>query len=366
MKNKIVGQLLFSSSAKTSTHRISLSGWGQRLVLVCLLMIALPCSVQAEEEAAGSATKSKGQYAIVIHGGAGGWPGLSPQDTKDIEQGIETALKVGRDILAQGGTSLDAVEQAIKTLENNPRFNSGKGAVYNAVGKHQLDASIMDGSNKQAGAVAAIGVAKNPISAARLVMDKTRHVLLAGEGANEFVRKQGADIVSPKYFWTEQTRREWKASQSAGYVAKPIHHYGTVGCVALDTHGNLAAGTSTGGLSEKMVGRVGDSPLIAAGTYADNETCAVSCTGVGELFIRSAIAYDVSARVRYAKQSLSSAVSAHIDDQLPQGTGGMIALNCAGEVVMSFNTKRMPRGVANSTGRFEILLDKEDNAKDAH
>jgi beta-aspartyl-peptidase (threonine type) len=295
------------------------------------------------------------RYALAIHGGAGEWPELSAEREQAITEALTTALRTGRDILAAGGTSLDAVERTINVLENSPHFNAGKGAVCNAAGEHQLDASIMSGKDRSAGAVAAIGVAKNPISVARRVMTDTPHVLLAGAGANEFARASGVELVDPDYFWTEQSRQEWEKSKSASRAAA-VDHYGTVGCVALDMDGSLAAGTSTGGLQGKMVGRVGDSPIIAAGTYADNGTCAVSSTGVGELFIRHAIAYDISARMRYANHSLAKAVDYQIDERLDPGTGGLIALNQDGGAVLRFNTRAMPRGVADSVGRFEVQI----------
>ena len=308
---------------------------------------------------ADAAEEVQSRYAIVIHGGAGDWPNQSEQDIQKLEQGLTDALTAGRKVLEGGGSSLDAVEQAIRVLEDNPKFNAGKGAVYNAAGKHQLDASIMEGRERKAGAVAAIGVAKHPISVAKLVMTKTKHVLLADRGANRFARRQQAEIVKPEYFWTDETRQQWEAAKQSSSTQQSVHHYGTVGCVALDKSGNLAAGTSTGGLSEKMLGRVGDSPLVAAGTYADNDTCAVSCTGVGELFIRNVIAYDIAARMKYSKQDLESAVAYQIDDLLSEGTGGIIALNQQGQMVLKFNTNAMPRGIANSDGKFEVKIGKE-------
>lgn len=319
-------------------------------VLLCALSAIMSTDCRAQSDSA--------SYAIVIHGGAGGWEGLSAEREAAITEALTKALKTGRDILADGGSSLDAVEKTINVLEDSPHFNSGKGAVWNEAGKHQLDASIMSGADRAAGAVAAIGVAKNPISVARKVMTDTRHVLLAGAGADEFARRSGAALVEPDYFWTQQSRRQWEESQSASRPAA-VDHFGTVGCVALDREGNLAAGTSTGGLQGKMVGRVGDSPLVGAGTYADNETCAVSGTGVGEFYIRHAIAYDISARMRYAGQSLAEAIDFQIDKRLEPGTGGLIGLNRQGVAVTRFNTRAMPRAIADSSGRFEVRIARD-------
>jgi beta-aspartyl-peptidase (threonine type) len=223
----------------------------------------------------------------------------------------------------------------------------------------------MRGEDLAAGAVAAVSIVKNPISLARRVMTDTKHVLLTGEGAHAFAREVGAELVSPDYFWTEKTRAEWKAAQSPQPEARQssrspadeVDHYGTVGCVALDQHGNLAAGTSTGGLKMKQFGRVGDSPIIGAGTYADNGTCAVSGTGVGELFIRNAVAYDIAARIRYQGASVKDAVQIQIDKRLPKETAGLIALSPTGEIVAAFNTAAMPRGMADSSGRLEIQIE---------
>jgi beta-aspartyl-peptidase (threonine type) len=213
-----------------------------------------------------------------------------------------------------------------------------------------------------------VSIVKNPISLARRVMTDTKHVLLTGDGAHEFAREVGAELVPPDYFWTDKTRAEWKAAQSPQpderqsrrpEAAGEVDHYGTVGCVALDKHGNLAAGTSTGGLKMKRFGRVGDSPIIGAGTYADNQTCAVSGTGVGELFIRNAVAYDIAARIRYQGASLKDAVQIQVDQRLPKQTAGLISLGPSGEIVAAFNTAAMPRGMADSSGRFEIQIERE-------
>ena len=315
------------------------------------------------------------KYAIAIHGGAGGWADLTPEARKGIEQALEKSLTVGREILAKGGSSLDAVEQSVRVLEDSPYFNSGHGATYTATGEHQLDASIMNGADHTAGAVAGVSTVKNPVSLARRVMTDTKHVLLAGDGAEKFAREVGAEIVSPDYFWTDRTRAEYEKAkakaeaEARGEGTKPKtsqlaapDHYGTVGCVALDTHGNLAAATSTGGLAMKKYGRIGDSPIIGAGTYADNETCAISGTGVGELFIRNAVCYDVAARMRYAGKPLAEAALVQIRERLPKETAGLIAVDGEGKIVAEFNTNAMPRGMADSTGRFEVAIEPLDSS----
>jgi beta-aspartyl-peptidase (threonine type) len=308
-------------------------------------------------------------YAIAIHGGAGARARRTREETEAIREALAEALRRGRDALASGGASVDAVELAIRCLEDSPLFNAGKGATFNLAGRHELDASIMRGEDLAAGAVAGVTVAKNPISLARRVLTDTKHVLLVGEGADRFAKEIDVELATPDYFWTDKTRAEWQAAQSSDdrqgraepAVLKrdvPVY-FGTVGCVALDERGNLAAGTSTGGLKMKRVGRVGDSPLIGAGTYADNAACAVSCTGLGELFIRHAVAYDIAARIRYGGATLSEAARTQIDQRLPAGSGGLIALGLDGEIVAPFNTAAMPRGMADSSGRFEIHIDPQ-------
>ena len=307
------------------------------------------------------------RYAIAIHGGAGSAPSnFSAEQNIARHDGLKKALLVGQKILDEGGTSLDAVETVIRILEDDPLFNAGRGAVLNAEGKAELDASIMDGSNRACGAVAGTTIAKNPISLARLVMTDTRHVLLAAAGADTFAKEKKVTIVPRDYFVTDEMKRGWEKRQekkgaSNGGAEKLSDRIGTVGCVALDSHGNLAAGTSTGGLMMKKFGRVGDSPIVGAGTYADNATCAVSCTGVGEEFIRNAIAYDVSAQMKYAKVDLKSAVSKNLKQVLKPGYGGIIALDRQGNIVMEYNTKGMACAAADADGRFEIRWPRGDD-----
>ena len=274
------------------------------------------------------------RFAIALHGGAGKSP--TADEAPAVERSLREALTIGEKVLAGGGTSLDAVEQVIRFLEDDPLFNAGRGAVFNSAGGHELDASIMDGRTKACGAVAAVRTVRHPISLSRLVMEKTRHVLLASDGAEKFADEMQVERVENSWFDTDKQRRAWEKAKAEAAKQSSLAiqetHYGTVGCVALDQHGNLAAGTSTGGLTNKKFGRVGDSPIIGAGTYADNATCAVSCTGIGEQFIRHAVAYDISARMAYLKQPLAEAVSDVLTRRLSKNDGGIIALAQTGRL----------------------------------
>ena len=279
-------------------------------------------------------------YGLVIHGGAGTITRekMSPEKEAEYRGKITEALTVGYEILEKGNASLDAVEAVVRIMEDSPLFNAGKGAVFTNAGTNELDASIMDGSTLQAGAVAGVKTVKNPISVARKVMEKTWHVMLSGDGADHFAAEQGLEIVDNNYFYTE---RRWNALKKAQEEEK----HGTVGCVALDKKGNIAAGTSTGGLTNKRWGRVGDTPIIGAGTYANNETCGVSGTGQGEYFIRGNIAYDVSALMIYRSLTVNDAAGQVIDKLSGRGgRGGLIAMDKNGNIAMSFNTEGMYRG----------------------
>ena len=264
---------------------------------------------------------------------------------------LDTALDIGERTLAEGGSSLDAVERVIRYLEDNPLFNAGKGAVFSNAGYNDLDASIMDGATQNAGAVAGLRTVRNPISAARAVLEKSDHVILSGEGADAFAASQGLEIVDPGYFHTD---RRWEALQKVrarelqNAEMSEADKHGTVGCVALDKFGNLAAGTSTGGMTNKRFGRVGDSPIIGAGTYADNVSCAVSCTGHGEYFIRYAVAHEVAARVEHTGVSVRQAAEEVVLKKLVEkgGSGGLIALDRGGNIAMVFNSEGMYRGFA--------------------
>jgi len=296
------------------------------------------------------------KYSIAIHGGAGTI--LKSTMTADKEKAYKLALQdaigAGEFILKQGGTSLDAVEKAIISLENNPLFNAGKGSVFTTTEKNEMDASIMNGRDLSAGAVAGISNIKNPISLARAVMEKSEHVLLAGLGALDFAKKINCEFASDDYFF-EQMRYDQlqKAKQSNSITLDHTEDkfengekkFGTVGAVAMDVHGNLAAGTSTGGMTNKKYGRIGDSPIIGAGTYANNNTCAISCTGHGEFFIRSVVAYDISCLIEYKGLSLKEACDIVVMDKLIKigGEGGLIAIDNQGNIELPFNSEGMYR-----------------------
>ena len=307
---------------------------------------------------------TKIDFAIAIHGGAGIEPSkLSDEEQKRYRDSLAARLEVGRKILAGGGTSLDAVEATVRVLEDDPLYNAGRGAVFNRAGQHELDASIMDGKSGLGGGVAGITTVKNPISLARLVMTETRHVLLIGEGAERFADEMRdrpqIERVANSYFSTEARRKQWlEAVEKEKKKRAAANQKGTVGCVALDKHGNLAAGTSTGGLTNKKWGRAGDSPILGAGTYANNATCAVSCTGTGEYFIRSSVAFHVSALMAYKGLPLDEAVQYIVDKVLPADTGGLIAVDRDGQISMRFNTEGMARAAADSSGKVELKLAK--------
>ena len=282
---------------------------------------------------------------------AGLQKGKLPADReKKVRDGVQRALKAGYAILEAGGKSMDAVQASIVVLEDDPNFNAGKGAVKTSEGKHELDASIMNGATLKAGAVGGVTVVKNPIKAARLVIDKTWHVMLAGPGADAFAKLNDLELVDPLYF-------NVSVAQDAIDPYAEEYHFGTVGAVALDQKGNLAAGTSTGGLSGKKFGRIGDSPIIGAGTYADNATCGVSGTGQGEFFIRRALAYDISARMKYAGASLEEATTESIAQlTIDGGLGGVIALDREGNIAAPFNTSSMVRGSIDTAGNIAIEI----------
>ncbi len=303
------------------------------------------------------------RYSIAIHGGAGIEPDkLSAAEKLAHEEALKRALFTGRDLLAKGGTALDAVEQTIRVLEDEPLFNAGRGAVFNNVGTHELDAAIADGKTHNGGAVAGVTTIKNPISLARLVMTDTNHVLLIGDGAEKFAdeMKSNAAIerVPNSYFSTEHRRAEWKVAVEKEAQAKSSKTTGkgTVGCVVLDTHGNLAAGTSTGGLTNKKWGRVGSVPILGAGTFADNETLAISGTGIGEHFIRNSVGFHLHALMKYRSMSLAAAVEEMTERILEPDTAGIIAIDSKGEITMRCNTSGMSRASANSHGEVEVLL----------
>ncbi|NTX09218.1 isoaspartyl peptidase/L-asparaginase [Myxococcus sp. CA056] len=326
----------------------------------------------------GSAAR-KPRWGLVIHGGAGGISreNLSAEREAEVRAVLQQALQAGHSVLAQGGSSLDAVTAAIRILEDSPHFNAGKGAVFNHDGINELDAAIMDGTTRAAGAVAGLRHVKNPIELARRVMEKSPHVMMIGEGAESFAKAQGVELVDAKYFFTEE---RWQSLQRAlekeratpapgqpssslrpGY--DPVtgdHKFGTVGAVALDQAGNLAAGTSTGGMTNKRYGRVGDAPIIGAGTYADPR-CAVSATGHGEFFIRYTVARDICARVEYQQLPLPEAANVVVHDVLVKagGEGGVIAMDREGNVAMPFNSSGMYRGYVGQDGQPHVAIFKD-------
>ena len=306
------------------------------------------------------------RFSIAIHGGAGTilQSEMSAEKEKGYKDALQDALNAGYKVLENGGTSLDAVEQSMMQLENCPLFNAAKGAVFNALGKHEMDASIMEGKNRMAGAVSGVHNIQHPTSLARQVMEQTEHVFLIGEGAMDFAATIGFPFIDDDYFYDEFRYQHWlKIKDSEKFQLDHTivdKKFGTVGAVALDIHGNLAAATSTGGMTNKKFGRVGDSPIIGAGTYANNATCAVSCTGSGEYFIRGVVAYDVSCLMEYKGLSLQAACDEVIHHRLKNmdGDGGLIAVDTQGNIVLSFNTEGMYRACRNNEGRHEVSIYK--------
>lgn len=306
------------------------------------------------------------QFAIAIHGGAGAIPRsiMGAENEKKYKKGLEEALLAGDTILSSGGNALDAVEAAVNKLEDNPLFNAGRGAVFTNGGTNELDASIMDGKNLMAGAVTGIKNVKNPVSLARVVMEKSEHVFLSGAGAMEFAKKMNLEFAPDEYFFVQDRYDQLLQARESDQVVldhgntrgTPNSKKGTVGAVALDVFGNIAAATSTGGMTNKKFGRVGDSPIIGAGTYANNNTCAISCTGHGEFFIRSVVAYDISCLMEYKGLSLKEACDIVVYQKLVKigGEGGLVAIDANGNIEMPFNSEGMYRAMRKSGG--EIYL----------
>jgi L-asparaginase / beta-aspartyl-peptidase len=307
---------------------------------------------------AGQATSSRSAPVLAVHGGAGviERSQMTQETERAYREGIAAALQAGHHILARGGSSIDAVVAAVSAFEDNPLFNAGRGAVFTAEGRNELDAAVMDGATLEAGAVTLVTTVKNPVQLARLVMDKTRHVMLAGEGAEALARKHHLATVAPEYFRTERRWQALERVRGAGANARVAltesDKHGTVGAVALDAHGNLAAATSTGGRNNKLAGRVGDSPLVGAGTYAANATAAVSCTGEGEYFMRIVAAHTLAALIEMKGLSVEQAAHEVIHARLLRagGRGGLIALDAHGRVAMPFSTPGMYRGVVRPDG----------------
>ena len=313
------------------------------------------------------------EFAIVIHGGAGTIlkKNMTPEKEKEYKTTLAEAINVGYTILKNGGTSIDAVEKTIHVLENSPLFNAGKGAVFTHEETNELDASIMTGNNLNAGAVAGVKNVKNPISLARKIMENSPHVMLSGNGASQFAEEQGLELVDPSYFYTEnrfqslqkiksQEKTKLDHDEKSAFFDQNIKDskFGTVGCVALDKNGNITAGTSTGGMTNKRWNRIGDSPIIGSGTYANNNTCGVSSTGWGEYFIRAQVAHDISAQIEYKNASLQNAANDVIHNKLTQlgGTGGIIAIDKYGNIIYEFNTAGMYRASMNDKGELDVKI----------
>lgn len=307
---------------------------------------------------------------MVVHGGAGTIEphSMTPELEKEYRAAIEGALRVGTGILEKGGSSLDAVEAAVRLLEDDPHFNAGRGADFTSAGTNEMDAAIMDGRTRAAGAVASVQHVRNPITLARAVMEKSKHVFLVGAGAEEFARQHNIALMDAKYFWTQrrwdELQKEKATEKAAGGEKRAAvpeeRRLGTVGAVALDQNGNLAAATSTGGTTNKLPGRVGDSPIIGAGTFSDNKSCAVSCTGDGEYFIRASVAHQVAVLMEERHLSVREAAEialAHAQEL--GGTGGLIALDKDGNAALPFNTSGMYRGQLLPDGKFTIAIYRE-------
>lgn len=352
-----------------------------KFILITLIVSLCSCTQTGTNTTSSTSGKvdNSSKYGLVIHGGAGTI--LKENMSDSLEQAyrlkLEEAITAGHKILENGGTSIEAVTASIMIMENSPLFNAGKGAVFTNQETNELDASVMDGKTLNAGAVSGVTTVKNPITLAVAVMDKSEHVMLSGKGAEQFALEQDITLEDPSYFYTERrfqslqrVKQKAKENQSSGiekkaaFVKDPFikeSKFGTVGCAALDKYGNLAAGTSTGGMTNKRYNRIGDAPIIGAGTYANNVTCAVSSTGWGEYFIRAMVAHDISALMEYKGLSLQEAASEVIQKKLPDlgGTGGIVAIDHNGEVALEFNTAGMYRAHMNSAGKLTVKIYKE-------
>lgn len=357
-------------------RRLSVWSWLPGFVLG-FLVVSSSCSptpsdvestvadeVVPEEETASEPAAPAVEWAIAIHGGAG----VIDRDKTDpapYYASLQAALTLGRDLLDDGTAAIEVVEQVVRSLEDDPKFNAGRGAVFTSRGTHELDAAIMDGRTLSCGSVASLKNVRNPITLARRVMEQSPHVFLTGQGAEDFSKETGVRRVQQSYFYTQERydawrqvvreEREARRSSSQGGA----QGLGTVGAVVLDRYGNLAAGTSTGGLTNKRYGRVGDVPIIGAGTYANNETAAISATGKGEQFIRHTVAHDISALIEYQNRDVQSAARTVIEEKLDPGDGGVIVVGRDGSIAMVFSTPGMFRGAADATGRFEIGIWQE-------
>ncbi|MBT1699998.1 isoaspartyl peptidase/L-asparaginase [Fulvivirgaceae bacterium PWU4] len=339
------------------------------LIILLFLMIS---GCEKIKKADSRQDMAPGPITLVIHGGAGTIKreNMTPEREKAYHDALQQALEAGYSVLDNGGRSVDAVIAAIKIMEDSPLFNAGKGAVFTHDGKNELDASIMDGSNLMAGAVAGVTTIKNPIKAAYAVMTKSEHVMLIGKGAEKFAEEQGLEIVNPSYFFDslryEQLQNALKkdTSKTAALIDPYTKDkkFGTVGAVALDQFGNIAAATSTGGMTNKKYGRVGDAPIIGAGTYANNKSCGVSSTGWGEYFIRLSVAHDIAAMMEYGGLSLEQAADGVVMKKLPAlgGDGGIVALDRQGNIAMTFSSAGMYRGYIRKKGEGKTFIYKDD------
>ena len=344
------------------------------MVRWCLL---IGMTILTANQNSGAGDEVTPHVVLGIHGGIGeDKKDMTPELEVKVRAALNAALKAGKQKLDEGASSLDAIEAAIRVMEDDPVLNAGRGAVFTHEGRNEMDASIMDGKTKKAGSVASVTIIKNPITAARAVMEKSKHVMLIGRGAEVFATKQGLEIVDPNYFWT---KHQWDAineiwKQEAAEEAKKKGncgddstsetpalrkpHFGTVGAVAIDKNGNLAAGTSTGGMTNKMFGRVGDSPIIGAGTYAENETAAISCTGHGEFFIRFAVSHEIVSQIKYKKVTAKEAVEDVINRQLKgvNAEGAAIVLDKSGQFTTARNSEGLYRGWITSEGNSQVRL----------
>ncbi|WP_439128359.1 isoaspartyl peptidase/L-asparaginase family protein [Polaribacter sp.] len=345
--------------------------------IASILLISFGCNKENKNDAKETITAKKvNDFAIIIHGGAGTILKKNMTDEREAayKAKLSEAIKVGHTILKNGGTSQEAVLKTIQVMEESPLFNAGKGAVFTNAGTNELDASFMDGKTLNAGAVAGVKDVKSPIELAIKVMTDSEHVMLSGEGASLFAKEEGLEIVDPSYFYTENRfnslQRVLEREKTAqNYNAKDVFYdetikdskFGTVGCVALDKNGNIAAGTSTGGMTNKRWGRIGDAPIIGSGTYANNKTCGVSSTGWGEYFIRSQVAYDISAQMEYQQKTLKEATTDVIQNKLTKlgGTGGVVALDKDGNMSFEFNTAGMYRASMNDKDELVVKIYKE-------
>jgi len=357
----------------------------KKLLLLLSMTLCFACNNASEEKKPIDKPQEKttsdkvelNNFGIVIHGGAGTILKENMTDSLEIayKEKLEEAIRVGHEILANGGTAIDAIQSTINILEDSPLFNAGKGAVFTNQETNEMDAAIMDGETLKAGAIAGVTTVKNPINLAFQVMENSPHVLLSGKGAEQFAQEKGLEIVDPSYFYTEnrfqslqkvKEAEKMKADSSDNRTAfyDPYireSKFGTVGCVALDKNGNIAAGTSTGGMTNKKWNRIGDVPIIGAGTYANNATCAVSGTGWGEYFMRGVVAYDISAMMEYKKMSLEEAAKKVIQKKLTElgGEGGIIAIDNKGNIAMEFNSAGMYRAAMNKKGELTIGIYRE-------